>query len=112
MEEGISRKQVELSSKFKVNRTHIYDYTIDMFGYFQAERYLQSIEEALDTLSDFYMVYPECRHLATQSRKYRNIILDAHLIIYRITNQRIEVLDIVHSAANSSKIRDTRQIQI
>jgi len=83
-----------------------------MFGYFQAERYLQLIEDALDTLSDFYMAYPECRHLATKSRMYRNIILDSHLIIYRITNHRIEVLDIVHSASNIGKIRSTRSIQI
>jgi plasmid stabilization system protein ParE len=83
-----------------------------MFGFFQAERYLQWIEEALDTLSDFYMVYPECRHLATKSRKYRNIILDAHLIIYRITDYRIEVLDIVHSASNIGKIKDIRKIHI
>ena len=27
---------------------------------------------------------------------YRNIILDSHLIIYRITEERIEVLDIVY----------------
>jgi len=43
---------------------------------------------------------------------YRNIILDAHLIIYRITNERIEVLDIVHSASSISRIRQTRSIRI
>ena len=112
MEERISCKQVELSDEFKANRRYIYDYTIDMFGYLQAERYLQLIEESLFTLVDFYMLYPECRHLATKSRKYRNIILDAHLIIYRITDKRIEVLDIIHSASNISKIRDTRKIHI
>ena len=112
MEERISCKEVELSDIFKANRIHIYDYTVDRFGFFQAERYLQWIEEALNTLSDFYMVYPECRHLATKSQKYRNIILDAHLIIYRITDYRIEVLDIVHSASNIGKIKNTRKIKI
>jgi len=28
----------------------------------------------------FYLACPECRHIATKSRMYRNIILDAHLI--------------------------------
>jgi len=112
MEEGISCKQVELSDAFKANRIHIYDYTINMFGYLQAERYLQLIEKSLFTLSHFYMLYPECRHMPTKSRMYRNIILDAHLIIYRITDYRIEVLDIIHSASNISKIRNTRKIHI
>jgi hypothetical protein len=31
---------------------------------------------------------------------YRNIILDAHLIVYRITNKRIEVPDIIHAASS------------
>ena len=54
----------------------------------------------------------ECRHLATKSRMYRNIILDAHLIIYRIGKERIEVLDIVHAASSLRRIRDIRKIKI
>jgi len=112
MEEGISRKPVEVSDEFKISRTNIYDYSLDTFGYFQAERYLQKIEKALFTLHNFYLAYPECRHIATKSRMYRNIILDAHLIIYRITSKRIEVLDIIHSASSISRIRDTRKIHL
>jgi plasmid stabilization system protein ParE len=112
MEEGIPRKPVEVSNKFKVSRTHIYDYTLDTFGLFQAERYAQLIEKALDTLYNFYLAYPECRHIPTKSRKYRNIILEAHLIIYRITDERIEVLDILHSASSIRKIRDSRSIRL
>ena len=33
----------------------------------------------------------------TKSLMYRNIILDSHLIVYRITDCRIEVLDIIHA---------------
>jgi len=43
---------------------------------------------------------------------YRNIILDAHLIIYRITGEYIEVLDIIHSASSISKIRGVRKIRL
>ena len=112
MEEGISHKPYVTSNKFFDSQAQVYNYGAQNFGYFQAERYNQQIEEAVETLSDFYMVYPECRHLATKSRMYRNIILDAHLIIYRITAYRIEVLDIVHSASNIGKIRDTRKIHV
>ncbi|MDR3250699.1 MAG: type II toxin-antitoxin system RelE/ParE family toxin [Tannerella sp.] len=112
MEESVSRKPVDLSDKFKASRIHIYDYTVDTFGYFQAERYLQQIMQSLDTLSEYYAVYPECRHLATKSRMYRNIILDAHLIVYRITNERIEVLDIIPAASSIGRIREARNIRL
>ena len=112
MEKGVPRKPVEVSDKFKASRAQIYDYTFDTFGYFQAERYLQTIEKTLDSLYDRYLVYPECRYIVTKSRMYRNIILDAHLIIYRITNERIEVLDIIHAASSIGKIRNTRKIRL
>jgi len=112
MEEGIPYKPVEVSDNFKAHRTHIYDYTFDTFGYFQAERYLNKIDKALDTLYNFYTAYPECRHIPTKSRMYRNIILDAHLIIYRITAGHIEVLDIIHAASSISKIRRVRKVRL
>jgi len=112
MEERFSRKPYEVSSKFLESHTHIYNYGIDTFGYFQAEQYSRKIDEALETLPNYYAIYPECRHLATKSRKYRNIILDAHLIIYRITNERIEVLDIIHAASSIQTIRGVRKIRM
>ena len=112
MEDRVPRKPYIVSEEFRINRKHIYDYTLNTFGYLQAERYIQKIRKSLFSLPDFYMVYPECRHLATKSHMYRNIILDAHLIIYRITAQRIEVLDIIHSASSIGKIRTVRSIRL
>ena len=112
MEERISRKPYVVSSEFNESRKHIFEYSLAAFGYFQAERYKQKIRNSLDTLPDFYHAYPECRHITTKSRMYRNIILDAHLIIYRITDKRIEVLDIVHAASSIGKIRSTRKIRL
>ena len=112
MEEGFSCKPVIVSPQFYESNSQVYEQGLYLFGYFQANRYNRQIDEALDSLSNYYTAYPECRHLPTKSRMYRNIILDAHLIIYRITNKRIEVLDIVHSASSISKIRKTRSIRI
>ena len=111
MEERISCKSLKVSDEFKANLRGVYYYTFDTFGYFQAERYLQKIEQAIDTLLDFYLIYPECRHIPTKSRMYRNIILDAHLIIYRVTSHRIEVLDIIHAASSIGKIRSVGKIR-
>ena len=112
MEEGISRKSIEISVIYDDHLTDVYDYTVDIFGEIQAERYIQKIEKIIETLPYGYLFYPECRHIPTQSRMYRNIILDAHLIIYRITGERIEVLDIVHSASSTGKIRGVCKIKL
>ena len=112
MEEAISRKQVKVSDPFYESNEQVYDFGCETFGYFQAERYRQKIRQAIATLSEFYTAYPECRHLPTKSRMYRNIILDSHLIIYRITNERVEVLDIIHSASSIRKIRSVRSIRL
>ena len=112
MEDEIPCKQVKIGDKFYESFEQIYDFGYETFGYFQAERYRHIIRKHLDMLSEYYTYYPECRHLATKSRMYRNIILDAHLIIYRITAKRIEVLDIIHGAMSISKIRKVRKIRL
>jgi len=39
MEEEITRKPYVVSTKFNESRADIYEYSLDTFGYFQAERY-------------------------------------------------------------------------
>jgi len=112
MEEEVTRKQVKISDQFYQSVEQVYDFGLDMFGHLQAERYNQKIRNYLDTLPEYYTAYPECPHLATKSRKYRNIFLDAHKIIYRVTTERIEVLDIVHSKSSITKIRNVRKIRL
>jgi len=112
MEREVSSKPYLTADKFLESRANVYYYGVLTFGFFQAELYDQKIEKAIETLSSRYLAYPECRHLPTKSRMYRNIILDSHLIIFRVTEQRIEVLDIVYSASSIGKIRNTRKIRI
>ena len=112
MEEGIPRKALEVSDKFEESRRHIYDYSVETFGEVQAMRYREKIRDAVETLPDHYLSYPPCRHIPTKSRKYRNIFLGSHLIIYRVTAARIEVLDIVHGAMSVSRIRAVRRIRL
>ena len=103
MEGGVPEKPVVVSDQFKKSRQNVY---VD------AGLYLDKILEALNTLPIYYNVYPECRHIVTKSRMYRNIILDSHLIVYRITDCRIEVLDIIHAASSMNRIKRTRRIKI
>ena len=104
MEARPTQKQVITSSLFWESYDNVYVQGLDLFGFYQAELYANKIKSILYELDQTYPYYPECRHLATKSRMYRNIILDSHLII--------EVLDIVHSASSMRKIKKTRNIHI
>lgn len=108
MDGQLSRKKVIGSPIYEESLERTFVEGIERFGMFQARKYLEHILNTVEKLENDYPYYPECRHLTTKSRMYRNIILDSHLIIYRITEERIEVLDIVHSASSMRKIKKTR----
>ena len=108
----IQSKEVVSSVYYEEHLVEILEYSMDTFGYAQSHKYFNIISQHVERLDIYYTCYPECRHLETKSRKYRNIILDAHLIIYRITDERIEVLDIIHSASSIRKIRGVRKIHL
>lgn|SRR5690554_1622146 len=110
MESRVNQKPVVVSKIFEIHRMEIYSYSLETFGYFQAETYDHRILQSIQTLSTYYKLYPECRFLRTKKQIYRNIILEAHYIIYRITDDRIEVLDILHMASSIKKIRDVRNL--
>ena len=105
-------KGVITSIYYEVHLTEILEYGIETFGYMQARKYFNTISNLVERLENDYNYHPECRHIPTKNRMYRNIILDAHLIIYRITDERIEVLDIIHSASSIRKIRGARKIHL
>ena len=112
MDGQLSRKKVIGSPIYEESLERIFVEGIERFGICQARKYLEHILNTVEKLENDYPYYPECRHLATKSRMYRNIILDSHLIIYRITEERIEVLDIFHSASSMRKIKQARNIHI
>lgn len=89
-------KPVIYSTQFKEDIIDVYRYSIETFGKIHAESYLENIYKLVESLNAIYNIYPELHHLPTKSRMYRWIILDSHLIIYRITATQIQVLRIVH----------------
>jgi len=108
----IQAKKVVTSKNYEEHLIEILEYSIETFGHAQACKYFNKISSLVERLEYYYTYHSECRHLATKSRMYRNIILDAHLIIYRITDQRIEVLDIIHSTSSIRKISGVRKIRL
>jgi plasmid stabilization system protein ParE len=111
MEES-KEKSVVYSREYIVDTDNIYKYGVDTFGIVQAIRYEETIDKLAEELGQNFLIYPECNHIPTKSKMYRNIILESHLFIYRITPQRIEVLRVLHSHSSISKIRSSRSVKL
>lgn len=109
----ITKKEVITSALFDfVDLPLIHEYGTETFGIRLADSFIAEIYSHLDTLSKEYLTYPECRHLETKTKKYRNIILGSYLIIYRITETRIEVLRAFHGSRSPKTIIKTKKIII
>jgi plasmid stabilization system protein ParE len=106
------RKRVLLSAVFETDLQIIFEYGFETFGLQAAEKYRLHMLSLAYKLEDFYLMYPECRWLSTKGRIYRNIILESHLIIYRIKEERVEVLRALHSKSSISRIRTARSIKV
>ena len=111
MEES-KKLPVKVSMEFNLDLDQIYTYGVEIFGVKQAELYENEIWELVNRLSYNWPFFSECRHLPTKSKMYRWIILESHLIVYRITDSEIQVLRIIHSNRSITKIKTTRRIKL
>ena len=103
---------VRISMQFILDLDDVYIYGIETFGIRQVELYENEIWKLIDGLSYNWPFFSECRHLPTKSKMYRWIILQSHLIVYRITENDIQVLRIIHSHRSITKIKATRKIKL
>lgn len=110
--EETKKLPVKLSIEANIDIDSIYQYGLKVFGLRQTILYEGEIWQLIDFLSKNYLLFPECRFLATKRKIYRWIILDAHSIIYRITPERIEVLRVISSRMIITAIKRTRKIKI
>lgn len=110
--EGLKEKPVVFSKQYAIDTDNIYNYGKEIFGEIQAKKYEHFIDRVSSELAQSYWMYPECRYLQSKEHIYRNIILDAHLIIYRISPHRIEVLRVLHSKSSIRRIRSARKVSI
>ena len=110
--EGFEERTVVFSLQYVIDADNIYNYGKEIFGENQAQKYESIIDKITTELAISYWMYPECRHIPTKGHLYRNIILESHLIIYRVKTERIEVLRVIHSQSSISHIRSVRKIKI
>ena len=105
------RKEVVVSHAFNDDITKVYSYGEELFGTVAAKSFVSDIFRRIRHLDDSWRLHPECRHLPTEDKRYRNIILGNYLIIYRIKKESILVLRILHSHSSITKIKKSRSIK-
>jgi plasmid stabilization system protein ParE len=108
----ITKKKVVKSVYYYKDIQDIFEYGEATFGEKAALSFFDELLMVTQNLESRYLLHPECRHLETKTKKYRNIIFGSYLIIYRITPARIEVLRAFHGSRSPKSIKESRSIKI
>jgi plasmid stabilization system protein ParE len=108
----IESKKVRISEQFDLDIISVYSFGEEIFGQSAAKSFVADIYSKVWSLDSNYLLHVECRHLSTKDKRYRNIILGSYLIIYKINNETIDVLRILHSHSSIKKIKLSRQIRL
>ena len=90
----------------------IFYYGMETFGIKLADSFIEEIYFRIEKLETQYLLHPECRHLETKTKIYRNIILGSYLIIYRIRANKIEVLRAFHGSRSPKAIKTVRKVKV
>jgi toxin ParE1/3/4 len=90
----------------------VYIYGIETFAYKAATVFIDELYERIAELSFDFLLHPECRFLKTKSRMYHNLIHGNYLVIYRIQEHHIEVLNIIHGSRSVRAIKSSRKIKL
>lgn len=106
-------REVVTSKPFDfIDLPSIHEYGSATFGLKLADCFVAEIYLLIEDLSTNYLLHPECRHVATKTKKYRNIIFGSYLIIYRITPARVEVLRAFHGSRSRKSLKNQEQLEL
>jgi len=105
------RKEVKVSEAFNNDITKVYAYGEELFGAIAAKSFVSDIFGRIWSLDCSWQLHPECRHLRTKDKRYRNIILGNYLVIYRVKKDRVLVLRILHSHSSITIIKSSRSVK-
>jgi toxin ParE1/3/4 len=70
----IEKKEIIRSVFLLLDAQDIYEYGAVTFGEKLADIFYLDFMSEVNKLETHYLVHPECRHLITKTKKYRNII--------------------------------------
>lgn len=106
------KKEVVKSEFYYLDIQNIYEYGEATFGVRLADSFFDLILNDVESLETQYFLHPECRHLETRTKIYRNIILGSYLIIYRIRANQIQVLRAFHGSRSPKIMKLVKKIKI
>ncbi len=96
----MSRKIYILSEIADKDLEDIFDYTLDEFGFDQAEKYLLEIEEIFQNL----IVNPQIGKKRDEIKKgLYSFPKDNHIIFYRILDNHIRIVRVLHGSRDIPK---------
>lgn len=105
-------RKVIRSQEIVVDLANIYQYGLETFGITSADIFLEELNHMIHGLSFQFDMYPECRFLPTKSKIYRNIIIGKYLILYRVKQTQVQVLQAFYNSQSPVKIKKYRNIKI
>ncbi|MBC7389141.1 MAG: type II toxin-antitoxin system RelE/ParE family toxin [Opitutaceae bacterium] len=105
-------REVVLSLELQSDLESIFNYGHETFGLRAAESFLADLIFRVESLAFNYELYPECVHLKTQARNYRNFFIGSYLVVYRITEHRIEVLRAFHSSRSINAVKSSKKLRL
>ncbi|MDR2240755.1 MAG: type II toxin-antitoxin system RelE/ParE family toxin [Zoogloeaceae bacterium] len=82
-----------LSPLAQADLDEIWNYTVTHWGVDQAERYLRDIQAATETLAGNPWHGQACEDIRPG---YRKIPVGSHIIFYRLTNQGVDIVRVLH----------------
>lgn len=107
----VEEKKVIRSLLYLKDLQAIFEYGEANFGEKAALQFYDDLKLRVRNLDTEYLLHPECRHLETKTKIYRNLILGSYLIKYRIRVNKIEVLRAFHGSRSPKIIKQVRKIK-
>lgn len=108
----IEKKEVIRASFYLTDVQNIFEYGEITFGERAALSFYSELSLTVNELEKQYLLHPECRHLETKDKIYRNIIIGSYLIIYRIRPNKIEVLRAFHGSRSPKDIKLIKKMNL
>jgi len=76
----------------------IAEYIISKSGFSnRAVNYIKKIRDFINSLASFPERYPLCRKISFRMREYRCAPFDEYIIVYKINNNELLIVNIIHS---------------
>lgn len=68
------RKEVKVSIRFNEDISEVYTCGEELFGSAAAKAFIADIFSKVRRLDQAWLLHPECRHLTTKDKRYRNTV--------------------------------------